>query len=86
MSLVFYSRESKLTRTPDADIEKDAQSITIHVGYFKIVFILYVFTFTCMYVCITSCIPSICRGQKLVSDPLKLEHQIVANHHVGAGN
>jgi len=26
------------------------------------------------------------RGQKRASDPLKLELQVIASHHVGAGN
>lgn len=41
--------------------------------------------FPCMYVCVSH-VYSDCRGQRMVSDPLNLELQMVASHHVGAEN
>lgn len=49
-------------------------------------YLLYMYGyFPCMYACVLH-VYSDCRGQRMVSDPLKLELQMVASHHVGAEN
>ena len=45
--------------------------------------------FACMYGCephVCMCVPGACGSQKMVSDPLELELQIVVSCHVSAGS
>lgn len=39
----------------------------------------------CVYMC-TMCVPGMCRGKILVSNPLELQLGKVVTFHVGAGN
>ena len=40
----------------------------------------------CLCVCIHSCVPGACRGQKRALDPLELELGVAVRHYVGTGN
>lgn len=59
--------------------------LTLHSFFLKI-YLYFMYMSVCLCICLcTTYVLEVCRGQKSVSEPLELELETVASHHVGAG-
>lgn len=59
--------------------------LTLHSFFLKKIYLYFMYMSVCLCICLcTTYVLEVCRGQKSVSEPLELELEMVASHHVGA--